>query len=178
MIVAILLNTPLWVFFIFTLLIWLGAFQLRTRSVSIHRIWLTPMVFIVWGLLGLILRNAGSMSSLMPWMAAAIIGALLGLSRRNTLAIDHVRGIVKRPASVLPLLRNLIVFGVHYGLNIAAAFHPGQHSIMQVDMAVSGLFAGYFAGWLVRFMQRNLGAGTAVGGSANRETSAIESAAR
>ncbi len=165
MIVEILLNTPAWAYAIFALLLSLGVCQLRARWVSIHRVWLTPIVFIVWGFLGLVLHNTGSAARLSPWLMAASLGVVLGLLRRNTLVIDHARGRVMRPASAKPLLRNLIVFGAHYGLNIAAAFHPGQHVIMQLDMGVSGLFAGYFGGWLIRFMQNCIAVSTAAGGS-------------
>lgn len=177
MLLLILSNTPLWVFALFALLIWLGVSQLSVRWISIHRVWLTPIVFIGWGFSGLVLRNAGSMAALLPWLAAAIIGTLIGLSRRNTLEIDHARGRVMRPGSVLPLLRNVVVFGAHYVLNVAAAFHPGQHSIMQADMAVSGLFAGYFVGWLIRFSQHYFATGVAEAGSADTGTRAGESTA-
>lgn len=176
MIVEILLNTPAWAYAIFALLLWLGVCQLRARWVSIHRVWLTPMVFIVWGFLGLVLHNTGSAASLSPWLVAASLGVVLGLLRRNTLVIDTKLGRVMRPASAMPLLRNLIVFAAHYGLNIAAAFHPGQYSIMQIDMGVSGLFAGYFCGWLIRFVQHCVAVSAAAGGSDKTEAIAAETA--
>ncbi len=165
MIVQILLNTPAWAYAIFALLLWLGVCQLHARWVSIHRVWLTPMVFIVWGFVGLVLHNTGSAASFSPWLMAAGFGVVLGLLRRNTLVIDSELGRVMRPASAIPLLRNLIVFAAHYGLNIAAAFHPDQHSIMQIDMGVSGLFAGYFGGWLIRFMQHYFAVSATAGSS-------------
>ncbi|MEO7936167.1 MAG: DUF6622 family protein [Dokdonella sp.] len=178
MIVQILLNTPVWAYAIFVLLLWLGVCQLRARWVSIHRVWLTPMIFIVWGFLGLVLHNTGSAASLSPWLMAASLGVVLGLLRRNTLVIDTERGRVMRPASVMPLLRNLLVFGAHYGLNIAAAFHPGQHSIMQIDMAVSGLFAGFFGGWLIRFMQHYFSASATAGSSDKNRAIAVANVMR
>ena len=167
MIIEILMNTPLWAYAIFALLVWLGVCQLRARWISIHRVWLTPIVFIVWGFLGLVLHNTGSAASLSPWLMAASLGVALGLLRKNTLVIDTDLGRVMRPASAMPLLRNLIVFAAHYGLNIAAAFHPGQHSIMQLDMGVSGIFAGYFGGWLMRFVQHYFAAAAALGSAGN-----------
>lgn len=151
MVVDILLNTPAWVYAVFALLLWLGVCQLRVRPVSIHRIWLTPMVFIVWGLLGLIRHSTGGLMGMSPWLIAAAAGVCAGSLRPNTLVIDHARGMVMRRASFQPLLRNIMVFAAHYALNIAAAFHPGRHEIIQIDMAISGVFAGYFLGWLMRF---------------------------
>ena len=155
MVIDILRGTPLWVFALFALLVWLGLRQLRTRSVPVSQIWRVPVIFVVWGLLGLLLRNEGAQTSLAPWLAAAIPALLAGLARRNTLPIDRLSGLVTRPGSVLPLLRNLTIFGAHYALNVAAAFYPGRHGILQLDMAISGMFAGYFLGWLVRFVQHS-----------------------
>ena len=153
MILAILLGTPAWVYLLFALLLWLGACQLRPRIVPVQRIWRTPLVFIVWGLCGLVIHNTGALTSLLPWLIAASVGLLAGVARPNTLAINHARSLVSRPASILPLLRNFTIFAAHYALNVAAVFNPGQHAIMQVDMALSGVFAGYFLGWLLRFVQ-------------------------
>lgn len=153
MIPEILHGTPIWVYLLFALLIGLGIGQLRARSLPVQRIWRTPVVFIIWGVVGLAMRNTGMLTSLLPWLIAAIVGLFAGLVRRNTLAIDHARGLVMRPASVLPLLRNLLIFAAHYVLNIAAALHADRHPIIQVDMAISGLVAGFFLGWLIRFVQ-------------------------
>lgn len=153
MILDILRGTPAWVYLLFALLLWLGAYSLRARAVPVQRIWRTPLVFIIWGVCGVLMRNNASLTSLLPWMIAAGVGLLAGLARVNTLAIDHARGLVMRPASILPLLRNLMIFSAHYALNVAAALHPSRHGIMQVDMLISGVFAGYFLGWLIRFFQ-------------------------
>lgn len=170
MIREILLATPAWVYLLFVLLLWLGVCQLRPRAVPVRRIWRTPMVFILWGLCGLAMRNTDMLTSTAPWLIAASVGLLFGVARRNTLAIDHARRLVMRPASVLPLLRNFMIFAAHYALNVAAALRPDQHEIMQVDMALSGVFAGFFLGWLIRFVQRyRESAGTSSDGGSNLE---------
>ena len=84
MILAILLGTPAWVYLLFALLLWLGACQLRPRVVPVQRVWRTPLVFIVWGLCGLIIHNPGALTSLLPWVIAASMGLLAGVARRNT----------------------------------------------------------------------------------------------
>jgi hypothetical protein len=151
--INILLGTPLWVFAVFGLLLWLGYRQLRTRAVPINRIWRTPIFFMVWGVLGIALRKGGPDAGLAIWLVAGAIGLLIGSLRRNGLSIDPARGLVVQPGSVLPLIRNLAVFGAHYALNVASALHPGRHGFLICDIAVSGVFAGYFAGWLLRFVQ-------------------------
>jgi hypothetical protein len=154
MIADILLGTPRWVFGLFALLLWLGLGQLRSRSLPIRRICLTPIFFLIWGMVGIALRSRGMDAGLASWLVAAALGLLIGLARRNSLVIDHARGLVTRPGSILPLVRNLGVFGAHYVLNVAAALHPGQHRFLILDMAISGVFAGYFIGWLLRFVER------------------------
>jgi hypothetical protein len=43
-------HTPAWVFLILGYLIWMGVGGLGTRTLPVARVWLTPALFIVWGL--------------------------------------------------------------------------------------------------------------------------------
>ena len=159
MILAILSGTPAWAFALFAWLLWMGACQLRERHVSSIRIVFVPLLFVVWGLAGL----AGSSDDgLTSWRMAAAAGMLLGLARKNRLQIDPQHGRVLRPASVMPLLRNLCIFLAHYALNVAVAMHPAQRQrLMHIDIAVSGICAGYFIGWLINFARHYRGAARA-----------------
>jgi hypothetical protein len=152
MILEILHGTPFWVFALFAYLFWMGFKRMRPRVIDVRRIWITPVIFIVWGLSGLLQRPDAQASSLMPWLIAALAGAAIGFAIRQSLQVDRKQRRVLQPASTIPLVRNVAIFGAHYALNVAAAIHPhARGDIMAWDIVVSGLSAGYFIGWMIRF---------------------------
>jgi hypothetical protein len=82
------------------------------------------------------------------------LGAALAFMATSfeTARIDRSRGLVHLPGSPVPLLRNMTIFALKYGLAVAAATalaEPG--TLAAPDAAVSGASAGYFLGWLARF---------------------------
>lgn len=147
--------TPIWVFVLFAVLLGLGLRRLRTGVQSWARVWAVPAIFIAWGLYGLAAHLGAAASGLPHWIAGAAIGGALGWRSLDpsALAFDHRRRLVRQPGSVLPLLRNLGIFGAHYVLQAFAATHPSlRDSAMGWDLLVSGFSAGYFAGWAARFL--------------------------
>jgi len=151
-IVQILQGTPIWIFALFALLIWLGIRRLRPSTMPISRVWLVPGVFIAWGLVGLFSRTGPLEVTAMHWLLAAVLGIALGVMPGMSLQVDRQRRLVRQPASTLPLLRNMAIFGAHYLLNVAAAIQPMHgERYMGWDVVVSGFSAGFFIGWAIRF---------------------------
>ncbi|HEY0229792.1 MAG TPA: DUF6622 family protein [Dokdonella sp.] len=152
MIFEILRNTPVWVYLLFAYLLWMGLKRLQPSVRDVRRVYIVPAVFIVWGLYGLVQRGDQLPHAGWNWLIGAALGAALGLLLQQRIEVDRLRGRVLQPASVVPLLRNLAIFGSHYLLNVAAAIHPRESAgYLAWDMIVSGLGAGYFFGWAVRF---------------------------
>lgn len=150
MFVDILRGTPIWVYALFAYLLWMGVWRLRTQVRSVQSTWIAPLLFIVWGLSGLVGR-AGPLP-LACWIAGAAVGAAIGYRIEPAPSVDRAAGTVRQPGSAIPLLRNLAIFGAHYLLHVAAAIHPeGAARLLSWDVVVSGLGAGYFVGWGLRF---------------------------
>lgn len=148
MMIEILRGTPVWVFVVLAWLLWNGMAQLRDREIAIRRLWIMPVVFIVLGLVGLMRSDAALM-----WLLAGLIAMPFGFYVNARQRIDRARGRVWQAASIIPLLRNLLLFGAHYALQVAAAIQPAQHArIMNWDVFVSGLGAGYFLAWSIQFV--------------------------
>ena len=90
---------------------------------------------------------------LVDWSIAAVIGVGIawGTTHLDRIHIDRARGRVSLPGSVLPLIRNLLIFATKYVLTAAAVILPASRANLALwDIAVSGLSAGYFLGWLAR----------------------------
>lgn len=147
-------GTPAWVFVLLAYLLWVGTNGLKDRVRPFVKLWITPCLFILWGLLGLFERPGEFSTVFMHWLIAAVIGGALGIAVRTPVRVDRDRKLVWLPGSILPLLRVLLIFGAHYLLNVAAALQPAmQDRYMSWDIYVSGASAGYFIGWAISFMQ-------------------------
>ena len=154
---GILSGTPLWVWVLFAYLMWLGSRSLKPSQVPVRKVAVLPVVFIVWGLSGLTRHPFPAEAIAAFWLGGLAGGLLLGLaSGPRLLAVDRDGGgIIHFPASPLPLIRNLLIFGAHYVLNVLLALRPADAaSLMQADIAVSGASAGYFVGWAFMLWQR------------------------
>jgi len=152
--VLIVTNTPWWVFVLFALLVMLGVQALSRRTMPLRRAFITPAVFIAWGLVGLALALRVTAAVIPAWALAAVAGGVLAWIsvRLDGLAVDRDRASVELPGSVLPLIRNMVIFAAKYALAVAMAMQPAlRPELLPWDMAVSGAAFGYFVGWTLRF---------------------------
>lgn len=152
MIGHILTATPTWVYVLLAYLTWIGLQRLKPATRNVRRLWITPAIFIAWGLSGLVTRHTEA-AAIAFWIGGALVGGAIGGSVPQPLRADHTSGRVWQPGSVIPLVRNLFLFGSHYLLNVASSLQPqSRGGLMEIDLLVSGLGAGYFAGWVLRFV--------------------------
>lgn len=149
MIAEILRATPIWVFVLFAYLMWAGLCRLRTQVRRMRSLWIAPVLFVLWGLYGLLGRAGPLPLTLACWVAGAVLGAMIGRWIEPLPSSEGTPGLVRQRGSAIPLLRNLLVFGAHYLLHVAAAFATASAAarLMSWDTVVSGLGAGYFLGW-------------------------------
>ena len=96
----ILTNTPKWVWVVLVLLLWLGIQGLKPRAVALPRIFITPAVFITWGIVALAARSTPAI--LLDWAATVTCGIGLALVtiRLEGLRVDRERSLVHLPRSV------------------------------------------------------------------------------
>lgn len=168
----ILTHTPLWVFALLAYLIWQGSQSLRPRTQPIWRMLIVPLVFFLMGLSRLVTARDGGIEPLLGWLVAAVLFALLALSRKpRLLAVDRNSGTVSRPGSAAPLARNITVFVLQYAVAVATAMKLEPHAAVAIiGHAVSGASAGYFSGRAVALVRRyrNFDAGENSGARATR----------
>ena len=152
----ILANTPIWVFVLLAYLVWQGLQALRPRTQAVWRMLIVPLVFFLMGLSRLVLAPDKTIAPLLAWLAALLLFAVLGLfNSPRLLAINRQTGMVTRPGSIGPLLRNLTVFSLQYGVAVATAMKLEPHAAVAIiGHAVSGASAGYFSGWTAALWRR------------------------
>jgi hypothetical protein len=160
---GILIHTPIWVFALLGYLVWQGYQSLRPRTQPLWRMLIVPLVFFLMGLSRLVLAHNNGWESLLAWFVAALLFASLALYRgARLLAVDRKKGLVTRPGSPIPLIRNVTVFLLQYAIAVAAALHfDGHIAGAVIGRAISGATAGYFAGWTVSLLRSYRNADTA-----------------
>ena len=150
----VLSHTPPWVFVLFAYLMWIGIMRLRPSIRQLGKIFITPGIFIVWGIVGLFHRPADLTLVFVHWAISAVIGGTIGMAGGMTMTVDRPRQLVLLRGSVLPMIRIMLIFGGHYLLQAGAVLHPDSRTtLLTADIYVSGASAGYFVGWAVRFLQ-------------------------
>jgi hypothetical protein len=147
--IAIATHTPWWVFAILAYLIWMGVKGFQPRTLPLARVFITPAVFIVWGVLGAAGRHLPPVLNAAAWIGGAVLGAIPGvLTCPRRIELNRSRNLVHVEGGPFPLVRNLTIFGLRYGLAIATATaHGDDPGLAAIATAVSGLSAGYFLGW-------------------------------
>jgi uncharacterized protein DUF6622 len=150
----ILIHTPIWAFVLLAYLVWVGIKAMRPRTTTIWRSLIVPAVFIVWGLSRLVSRQDYA-SPLVAWLGAAAALLVIGLLTARPLELDHTTGEIKRPGSVVPLIRNITVFALQYTVAVIAAVDPHDATTAAiVGRAISGGTTGYFLGRTVALLRQ------------------------
>ena len=144
-------HTPPAVFVLLAFLIWRGVQGLRPRTLSLWRLCIVPVIFIVIGVSMLFMHHAGSVWPPLAWLGMlTLLTPVRLLTGPKLLAVDRGRGVVTTGGSVLPIVRNVLVFVLQHGVAVTAALHPGQRDLLAVvTRVVSGATAGYFLGWSI-----------------------------
>jgi hypothetical protein len=153
----ILSHTPAWVYVLLVYLVSRGVKAFKPAEVAPLKLAIVPTLLTGWGLSDLIRLYGVSAASLLPWLGALSMGAVVGwfLIRGGLIEVDRVKGVIRRPAdyTVLPLI--LIAFSVKYAFGVMAAIAPdrlAEPSFRMLDLTLSGAFAGIFVGKFAHYL--------------------------
>ena len=155
MLLQILLHTPKWVYAVFVLLVWLGAKQLLTNSVSLTRVTLMPIAMGGLSVFGVISAFGDSLGAVLGWAAAAAVLIALVLQRPlpATTRYDAAARQFHVAGSAVPLMLMMGIFFTKYVVGVALAMHPElrhQASFAIALPVLYGAFSGIFAARAVR----------------------------
>jgi hypothetical protein len=141
----IIAHTPVYVWLILALLIFLGVRRLKPRRTHLALAALAPFGFFTWSVLaaGLLFIGGANVTAVIAWAAAFLTGALSG-PIRTVPKPTHIRGwTFQYAATVLPLTLYMLLWATRYGLGIWAGFVPAMADTLGlVGLALSALTAG------------------------------------
>jgi Family of unknown function (DUF6622) len=154
----ILRQTPLWVFGLFALLLYLGLLQARARSVGLPRLALLPLAMLGLSLFGVVSAFGARPLALGCWAGAlaATAGASFALPPAPGIRYVADRRAFSLPGSWLPLALMMTVFFTKYAVAVTLARQPALHAapgFLAVVGCVYGLFSGLFFARALRILR-------------------------
>jgi hypothetical protein len=150
-VVLIVAGTPLWVWALLVLLLFLGVRALWPTTAPLWRLAILPTVFFVWGLYGLFTLHSLALQRLLPWALALAAGIGVGLmiAGLSKIRADKTRQAVQIPGSSLTLVLSLLIFAMKYVFGVLHARRPDLFAEVWLwlpEIALSGLLTGMFVG--------------------------------
>lgn len=171
MLLRILTNTPIWVWFTLAGLILLGLTQWRTRTLPLRRAFILPAVMGTLSLAGAVSSLQARLAVALPsWLLACFLvaAAIRHLPVPAGTRFDATRRQLTLPGSGVPMALILAVFAVKYLLGVSFALQPelaGENGFAGFAAALYGALAGLFAGRALG-LKRFLDSGIPVAASA------------
>ena len=155
MLLQIILHTPKWVFAVFVLLVWLGARQLLSGSVSLAKVTVMPIAMTALSVFGVLSAFGDSLGALLGWAAAAVVLIALVLQRPlpATTRYDAAARAFHVAGSAVPLMLMMGIFFTKYVVGVALAMHPELRQQASFALGVPvlyGAFSGIFVARAVR----------------------------
>lgn len=148
--------TPVWVWILLAFLIRRGFAALYDRKMAIGRLFLLPVLFLVWGAYGVITETELPGVSLSMMIAGLLAGSALGYRlwrSQPPLRDTDNPGMVIRSGTPLTLGLIVIAFSMKFTLTSALYLQPGLRSATSFCLlfgGMTGLVDGIFWGGTLR----------------------------
>ena len=150
MLLQIIIHTPLWVWGLLLALLALGLNQMFTRTVTLRRTTLLPLVMVGLSLYGTVSAFGAAPQVLLAWLATGALAAWL-VSQRALAPGTRFDAASRRftvPGSVVPLVLIIGIFLIKYAVGVTLAMQPALTHDAGFRLALGalyGAFSGVFA---------------------------------
>ena len=154
----IVIRTPVWVWGLLAVLLWLGWRDLRDRVITPAQLAILPGVAASISLVN-VLTSAGLAIALPAWLMALALAAPLGalIGSRRHLDVQRRPNRLVLAGSWFAMALGLTVFCLRYAMAVAVARHPGlaaDAAWIAAASAVGGAVSGIGIGWLASLLAR------------------------
>jgi hypothetical protein len=152
----IVVNTPLWVWPLLLVVLWLG-WRGRKPSVVSWRLGILPLIGVVNSLVGVALAPAPLVAAA-SWLAALLAALPPGYLIGNRRAVRHLPdGKSEAAGGWFSMIFGLSIFAVRYALGVLFGVLPAlETDLLWIALAngVGGVVAGIGLGWLASLLVR------------------------
>jgi hypothetical protein len=147
-------HTPVWVFPLFALVLWLGARHLRTRERKLAPLFILPAIVLIMAAVNLAMSSADLTLVIPAFAASLVIGAGIGwnLVPRGVRPLPG-QGRVEVPGSVAPLLVVIAIVILRYAIGYMYGRWPELRAdpALALEFSATGaLLAGIVWGRILR----------------------------
>ncbi|MBE4939633.1 hypothetical protein [Bacillus thuringiensis] len=162
MIKEVLIRTPLWVWILLFILIKRGIAISQERPINLSKMFLVPVIFMMWGLEKIINKFSHLGYCLISYTIFILPGILIGyLLYKKYQFYFKQDTVIFRKKCYLPLIIILINFFVKYLLNVTLEVSSSFYDDIAFNVmysAISGLSVGLFFGGILYtfYMQSKL----------------------
>lgn len=150
MIKEIFIGTPLWVWILLFFLIKRGIAISQERPINLSKMFLVPMIFMIWGFDKMITKFSHLGYCLISYTIFILLGILIGyLLYQKYQTFFEKETVIFRKKCYLPLIIILINFFVKYFLNVTLGISLSFYDNISFNIiysAINGLSVGLFFG--------------------------------
>lgn len=152
MLIQIVTHTPLWVWTILVVLVWVGFKQSVARSVSLRRITVLPVVMTGLSLAGTATAFGASAPVLLAWGAGAAVAAAVVMNRTLPHATQYNpwTELFELPGSWTPLVLMVGIFITKYAAGVALAMQPHLALDALFSQSIGALYGGFSGVFVAR----------------------------
>jgi NADH:ubiquinone oxidoreductase subunit 6 (subunit J) len=155
MLTQIVANTPAWVWLLLVALLWIGLSQTRTRTVSIKKVAILPIIMTILSFSGTVSAFGAHLLTLLAWLGAVAVTFMLWLQALPAPAnrFDNKEQKFTLVGSWAPLGLMLGIFMVKYVAGVSTALNPGLARDVNFAMGFSALYGAFSGAFLARATQ-------------------------
>ena len=158
-IIEILKGTPFWVWLVLVFLLKRGIASLQDREVRLNRMFVLPLIFLVWGFHSIVSNPNHLETSILMMLFGLLIGCSVGWrlwKNQEPLRYNIEKTMIISPGSYLPLFLSCSAFFIKFILGVTFAFHSEFNNSLDYLMIyafLTGFIDGLFWGRLFHLMQ-------------------------
>ncbi len=152
MFIQIITRTPVWVWAILAVLLWVGLKQTLPRSVSLRRITVLPLVMVGLSLAGTVTAFGTGNHTLLAWAVAAAVALAVVITRNlpHGTQFNAWTESFQIPGSWTPLVLMMGIFITKYAVGVTLSIRPDLARDALFGQCVGALYGGFSGVFVAR----------------------------